>query len=170
MSKESPETEIDLPAMIKQLGERSDASYAIVAGSILEDWLEEAIRAKTIKLSSQLNERLFKGYGPMSTFSGKIDVAYAFGLFKEETYNDLRAIKNIRNRFAHTPQVIHFQSSELTPYLQALTGWEKDCTPYMLYSNRINACVDVLKEHVKTGVFIEMLRNYKPETSTEKSV
>lgn len=53
-------------------------------------------------LSNNMAERIFDGYGPLSTFSAKIDVAFALDLIDADVHRDLRTIKDIRNCFAHT--------------------------------------------------------------------
>jgi hypothetical protein len=62
------------------------SNFAIVAGSVLEDMLAEALRVKMRDgLSARLKERLFSGYGPLSSFSGKIDIAFAFSYAQKLT-------------------------------------------------------------------------------------
>jgi hypothetical protein len=51
-------------------------------------------------LDKKLAGRLFKGYGPLSSFSAKIDLAYALKVTTLEIHNELHKIRDIRNAFA----------------------------------------------------------------------
>jgi len=126
--------DIDLVAWIEGANREGETTIVIVAVSTFEDWVAAALRTKMRDLPSKLEERLFEGYGPLSTFSGKIDVAYAFNLFGEKTYGDLRAAKDIRNAFAHTSDPLHCKSKVLAPLFQKLSGWTKDADPKELLS------------------------------------
>ena len=147
------------------------SNFAIVAGSVLEDLLEAALQSKMRDgLSAGLKDRLFSGYGPLSTFSGKIEIAFAFSYFDVQIYNDLRAIKDIRNKFAHATDFLNFSSPELERDAQKLTGWTKDCDVDTLFKERFSACANAIKEHLKTSDLINALRNYKrPDASSDKS-
>ncbi len=144
-------------------------NFAIVAGSVLEDLIEAALKSKMRDdLSAGLKERLFSGYGPLSTFSGKIEIAFAFSYFDGQIYNDLRAIKDIRNKFAHATDFLNFSSPELERDAQKLTGWKKGCDVDALFKERFSACVNVIKEHLKKSDLINALRNYKrPDGSSD---
>ena len=118
-------------------------------------------------LSSRLKERLYHGYGPLNSFSAKIDIAYAFSLIDDEIYNDLRAIKDIRNVFAHSKAVLNFNSPELKPHIQKLTGWSAKENPITLFMDRCKACVEDSKNHLSTASLIRAIELYKkPQPSS----
>jgi len=119
------------------LSEYSETTVAVVFASRVEDALEYGIKAKMrADLSSSLSDRLFKHYGPLTTFSGKIDIAHAFSVIGAESYSDLRAIKDIRNRFAHSKNVMRFDSPEIAPLLQKLSGWTAKAKRMELFMER----------------------------------
>jgi hypothetical protein len=96
---------------------------------------------------------------PVPTISAKIDVAYAFKLFDEDLYNDFRAIKDIRNKFAHTRDLnLHFNSSELAPEVQKLTGWTNKSDPEQLFNQRVHACVKALQPHINRSAIVNALK------------
>jgi hypothetical protein len=74
---------------------------ALVASARLEAAVERGLLIKMRPLSKTRRANLFEGYGPLASFAGKIDIAYALGIFDDETYADLKVIKRIRNEFAH---------------------------------------------------------------------
>jgi hypothetical protein len=51
--------------------------------------------------TTKLVAKLFEGFGPLSTFSAKIEFAFALGLLPRHVHTDLRTIKKVRNLFAH---------------------------------------------------------------------
>jgi hypothetical protein len=153
----------DLAVIIEEMKLHTDTATAVVLVSRVEDWLGAAIKAKMREdLSAKLKERLFQGYGPLSTFSAKIDFAYALSMVETDIYNDLRAIKDIRNKFAHSKEVVHFQSEELAPAIQKLTGWTKESKPIDLFMERCKECVEACKPFIKLAVLAEAVKNYKP--------
>jgi hypothetical protein len=83
----------------------SDRAAGIVAGSIAETRLEQALQSRlraadTSKLQD-IVQQLFRPSGALGPFSTKIDLAYLMRLLSDEAYKDLTNIKNIRNDFAH---------------------------------------------------------------------
>src|SRR5579875_319519 len=73
-----PEPIIRFHRIRLELQTQSDRGAAILGGAYVESILEGAIKARLIDL--KINEgqtlfgRLFTGYGPLATFSAKIDV------------------------------------------------------------------------------------------------
>lgn len=84
---------------------QSDRGAAILGGAYVESILEGAIKSKLVDLkldgSQTLFDRIFKGYGPLATFSSKIDLGFGLQLIGERSYRDLAIIRRIRNAFAH---------------------------------------------------------------------
>jgi hypothetical protein len=93
------------PNPFEQIEFDSDRAAGIVAGSIAETRLEQALQSRlrpadTPKLR-EIVEQLFRPSGALGPFSTKIDLAYLMRLLSDEAYKDLTNIKNIRNDFAH---------------------------------------------------------------------
>ena len=93
-----------------RVGKLSQSGTVLVAASILDTELERALKATMRPLDKKMNGRLFKSYGPLSTFSGKIDLAYAMRITTLEIHNELHKIRDIRNAFAHTVSVQTMES------------------------------------------------------------
>lgn len=93
------------PNPFEQIEFDSDRAAGIVAGSIAETRLEQAIQSRlrssdTSKLE-EIVRQLFRPSGALGPFSTKIDLAYLMRLLSDDAYKDLTNIKNIRNDFAH---------------------------------------------------------------------
>jgi hypothetical protein len=130
---------------ILNLAEHAEASKAIIASGIVEDWLQTLLLGAGRTLSNTLLTKFFEGYVPLSNFSAKIDIAYFFELIDDITFKDLRAIKDMRNCFAHTKKVVTFTSDDVRQKGQALTGWSKDTNLRDLYFDRAQFCLDQMR-------------------------
>ena len=103
--------------------QESDRGCVIFGTASLEDELESLLRAYSRKDPPTVKEvvdPLFKGYGPLSTFSGKIQVAYALGLISPHVYKTLNLIRRLRNSFAHEKAAVSFQSPKYISLFRAV--------------------------------------------------
>ena len=96
----------------------SDRSADVLAGSFAEHYLATYIRHFMIADSEV--ERLFER-GPLSTFDARINIAYAFRLITKAHRQDLLLIKDIRNRFAHSLQLIDLQRPHIKAMIRKLS-------------------------------------------------
>lgn len=71
-------------AIADALRDEIDRAAAILAASFLESNLERAIRLGMVEGVNV--DELFKPYAPLSTFSGKIDIAHAFGIISSKSF------------------------------------------------------------------------------------
>jgi hypothetical protein len=133
--------------------DHAETSKAIITAGIVEDWLQTLLLAAGRPLSNTQANQLFEVYGPLGTFSARIDVAYFFKLVDEITYNDLRAIKNIRNTFAHAKTVLTFNSPDIVQKGQALTGAKKGINLRDLYFDRAQFCLDAIRSVLERNIF-----------------
>lgn len=146
--------------MLQEIAEHTDASYAMVTASRLEDWLTVAIKSKLrSNMSSNFESRIFRNYGPLSTFSSRIDIGYALGLYETDLHNDLRAIKDIRNEFAHARETIFFKSKKLEPCIQKLTGWKFGADPKEIFNHRVAECTRALQKIHEVALLIRALQS-----------
>ncbi len=165
MSDDSPISVEDFESYYSPL---ADTAIVIISTTILEDWITIAIKTKMRSISNTVHERIFSGYGPLSTFSAKIDIGYALNLYDEKILRDLRALKDIRNTFAHTTMPHFFKSPHVVSDFQKLTGWEKDIHPHQLFRNSVNACVDALKVSLQNKAMIDALMGFHGEGGTKE--
>ncbi|TDO69819.1 mannitol repressor [Halanaerobium saccharolyticum] len=90
----------------------TDRGSALMAASYLEDLLEKLLR-KFFVDDNLLSNNLLNGYGGLSSFKSKIDLAYLLGLISRRVKRDLNLIRKIRNEFAHSAENINFNSSSI---------------------------------------------------------
>jgi len=99
-------------AFIAEIAKLDDRGAAITAGAYLERKLEFAIKS-SLRRDADIENRLFKGYGPLATFAAKVDLAILMGLIPRFDHKQLLTIKDIRNEFAHNPLPTTFQSQRI---------------------------------------------------------
>jgi DNA-binding MltR family transcriptional regulator len=89
------------------------------------------------------------GYGPLSSFRAKIDIAYALGAISQKTRTELSHIKGVRNKFAHSYRPINFESGSIVKKCQPLstmTLHPGDCKK--AYMAAITQLIETLKAEV----------------------
>ncbi len=94
--------------MAQLYNQESDRGAAVLAASHLEQYLGERLRALLVDDASV--DELFKGYGPLSTFAARTDMAFALGLMTRDMKSDVSLIRKIRNHFAHHPEFASFNN------------------------------------------------------------
>jgi hypothetical protein len=99
------------PNPFEQIEFDSDRAAGVVAGSIAETRLEQALRSRlrsdTPSIAT-IAANLFRPSGGIGAFSVKIDLAYLLGILSDQAYKDLTNLKNIRNDFAHQLELDSF--------------------------------------------------------------
>jgi DNA-binding MltR family transcriptional regulator len=84
-------------------------------------------------LSAEMKKRLFDGYGPLSSFSAKIDLSYALQIVPKDKYVDLVTIRKIRNQFAHSMSLVNFESPEIRATFKKFSNFDATATDYQRY-------------------------------------
>ncbi|HEX4114027.1 MAG TPA: hypothetical protein VH020_15955 [Stellaceae bacterium] len=91
-----------LPAMEQEFYLGPDRPAVILQASSLETLVRSLILTKMRQpISSETIERMFGGNGPLSSFSHKIMIGHALGLYGPVYRHDLDIIRELRNGFAH---------------------------------------------------------------------
>jgi hypothetical protein len=101
---QSEEAQKRLMVLVEEMSGESDRTVAIVGAAWVEEALGNAIES-FLQSHSEAWKRLFKGAGPMNSFSAKIDLARLLGMVTNSIRTDLHDIRDIRNEFAH--QIAH---------------------------------------------------------------
>lgn len=114
----------EFQAMLVEIVGQTDRAAAIVAFAYLDEMLTEAVQSHLHDFKHKgenIRQTLFKGAGPLATFSARRRLAYLLGLFGPKTYADLGRLAQIRNEFAHTRSVRTFKSQRIKNLCGALT-------------------------------------------------
>lgn len=118
------------------LDAESDRGCALMSASYLDDQLTPLVKSKLIN-DEKISKSLFKGNGLLNTFSTKIDMAYMLGLIPLSIKNNLDTIRKIRNKFAHSPNLLDFSDEEITGLCKNLTihGRQSTSAPLKIFKS-----------------------------------
>jgi DNA-binding MltR family transcriptional regulator len=163
-----PKPPISLGGSFRRLAEAtrkadalSQSATVLVACAVLDAELERALEVIMRPLNSKMRSRLFEGYGPLSSLSSKIDLAYVLNITTDSVHTNLVIIRRIRNKFAHTTEVLTFESDGIKELYQTL---RKPIEPIGKYDIDVFVeCVDdvvsFLEEYLKSkGVSDDLSR------------
>src|SRR5712672_3321818 len=85
---------------------QTDRGVGIIGAAYVDLVLLEAITSRLARRDAGLIKLLFEG--PLQSFSSRIHLGYALGIYGGGVYADLKKIKDIRNAFAHSAEDIDF--------------------------------------------------------------
>ena len=111
---------------ISQMQKESDRGSIIVAVSLLDDILNQLLKAKLAPSLDSRDELFDTATAPFSTFSAKIDLAYRLGLLRAEARASFHQLRKIRNNFAHALDPKGFDSDSTKSRVSELLKLNKD--------------------------------------------
>jgi DNA-binding MltR family transcriptional regulator len=170
----SPMPMQDIVKFVHKLERLSHPGIAMNLSAQLESMVREIIQGNMPNLSERSKAKLFENYGPLSSFSAKIDIAYALGHISAPEHRLLHAIRQIRNKFGHTiDSALDFEHSDLDDLLAKLPAPRKpDARRVVDFASAFIDCKVMLNKHLETNALIKALKERvdkrKPETSSEK--
>uniref|UniRef100_I2PWW4 Transcriptional regulator n=1 Tax=Desulfovibrio sp. U5L TaxID=596152 RepID=I2PWW4_9BACT len=100
----------------------SDRGIFIVSAAYIEDILDNILKRQIQKIgpSKDFVKNLFDLSGPLSSFSSKSAICYAFGLISKESYSDICIIRKLRNSVAHCYKEVDVCSCEIESRILSL--------------------------------------------------
>jgi DNA-binding MltR family transcriptional regulator len=121
MSKKARHSQEDISTFLKELNTQTDRGAAVIAAAVLDDLLQIFISERFIEIGSDRHDALFKKTGaPLSTFSSRIEIAYAIGLISNEMRLAFHLIRDVRNAFAHRIEQITFDYLTVADMIKTL--------------------------------------------------
>jgi len=121
-------TQEQMQAIADEIEKQTDRGAAIVAAALLDNILENLIVARLIIQSPKRRKALFGQFAPLRSFSAKIELGFALGLFNNQRRESLELIREVRNKFAHRLEAAGFDHSEIAAVVEAkvppdVRGW-----------------------------------------------
>lgn len=101
------------------LSTESDRGCALWAAALLDDKLEELLRAIFLDEKSEV-VNLLKGMGPLSSFSSRSKLVYVLGILHKSEFEECKLIKKIRNAFAHESSDIGFEKPPISNWIDSI--------------------------------------------------
>jgi len=90
---------------------------AILGYVLVEHEIDILVRKKLKKKDDDTWEKLQGESGPLRSFSAKISMGYALGIYSEKIQHDLNIVRVIRNAFAHSKKLLDFDDPLVIPEL-----------------------------------------------------
>ncbi len=147
----------DLGPEIAKLKLQSQAGTVLVSAAALDGSLRNVLLV-IMNLSNNKAMQMFgSALGPLYHFSPKIEIAYAFKVIDRDLYNDLRIIKDIRNKFAHPEGPTAFQTPKITDLVRKFKSWTPGSDGYELFIQRVEHCSSELNGLADRGLFVQAL-------------
>ena len=103
------------PDVNAELVNSSDRAAVLVGATILDMQLERLLRGFFVDDEQEVNKLIASANqsAPLSSFSARIRTAYCLGLIHKSERDDLSAIREIRNVFAHNILNCTFDNSDV---------------------------------------------------------
>lgn len=98
---------------MEELKQQTDRGAGIIAAAILEEMLEVVLLARLGHLNRKHYEAIFAPEGALGSFSKKIEIGFALGIYSEEGCRNLHTIREIRNKFAHRIEALVFDHPDI---------------------------------------------------------
>jgi DNA-binding MltR family transcriptional regulator len=94
------------------LSHESDRGCALFAAAYLDKALHGLLKSCLVE-HKKLDEEMFEGQSPLSSFSSRIKLAYYLGKIAKSERRDLDTIRSIRNEFAHHAELLSFEDQSI---------------------------------------------------------
>lgn len=133
-----------LAEIILQLAKNTQAGIVLMAVALLDNSLQLLLLTAMRPLSNKVADAILGDRGPLYETAPKANVAFGFQLIDEETFRALKALTNIRNKFAHMRAQLTFESTVILDACHALPGWNKDCDPFKLFTDTAEECAKAI--------------------------
>jgi DNA-binding MltR family transcriptional regulator len=179
LSRTFPNTPSELAKIFQEM--KSDSARGAVAAmsSLLEEALAEAIKRKLVPLGKEDLKALFEGDGPLSTFSARIRMGYALGIYGGKARRDLNLIREIRNAFVHSIRHLDFTTAEVAQLCatfhcrMAIADFDKDKPRDQFFQAATRVSLYVGREDLDPGwkqmvlSYPEYADDFPPQPSTD---
>ena len=149
---------------IRKVFKQTHAGVALSGAALVDQALEVTLVGRMPQLNRAMHDKLFQGYGPLSSFSAKIDVAFALALLDKRTHAKLSIVRKIRNEFAHSSEPLSFESPVIMSLLSLARNpgedpGEDSSDGRTFYLSLLAGSVERLKDApAQTKAFLESLQ------------
>ncbi len=152
--------ETEGPELIENYNNESDRGAIILAATNIEDVLEMKITEKlpTLAGDEAARKKIFEHDGLISSFSKRIEIAYAMGIIDKAYRKKIDLIREMRNACAHARFPLSMEKQVLQDASKALLAatWDdlKDHKPLTLRNAFLVECT-FIGHYILTGEKIE---------------
>ena len=101
------------------LATESDRGMVLAGAAYIDNALAQLLQSYFV--DEPVVQKLFSGNAPLSTFSSRIEIAFALGLIDSGIQRDINLIRKIRNECAHTDQYIKLTDERIKNRIRELS-------------------------------------------------
>jgi|HubBroStandDraft_5_1064220.scaffolds.fasta_scaffold53754_1 DNA-binding MltR family transcriptional regulator len=134
---------------------------AILGYVLVEHELDLLLRPRFKRRDDETWQALQDERGPLRSFYAKIAVGHAFGIYDDKLRNDLDVIRTVRNAFAHSKKLLHFDDPLIVPELlsaRLLAAKFKKSLQSHLTKPLASACFVIICLRVQTALLRKQFR------------
>jgi mannitol operon repressor len=102
----------DLQGFVTELEHETDRAAAILAGSMLDELLRQALEMFFVDEPKEV-DLLLNSEQPLGSFGARIRTAYCLGMLTSDEFTALGLVKAIRNYFAHELHGLSFDDPDM---------------------------------------------------------
>jgi hypothetical protein len=124
MMKQSDKQVDVIVNQLSKLVLRTHAGTVITASAQIENVLEKLLLTQMRTLTKKEHARLFQGYGPLSSFAAKTDIAYSLKMIPKSMCDALNILRRLRNEIAHSSEMLDLSHRKLKPIFDQLSNQE----------------------------------------------
>jgi len=149
---EYPEFNETFNDLLDKILNESGRGAILIGTSYVEQHLEKFITKILPENGKRYTSRLLNYPGPLSSFSSKLELSYAFRLISKRTYDSLNALRKIRNYAAHSSNEFDLGKIEINKIFNLGEGFftvVQESSAKMLISFKI----DLFKYHLQENDF-----------------
>lgn len=106
------------------ISQESDRAAIIVNAAMVERFVLECLKKKMPSANEEEKQRIFNFEGPCGSFSNRIRLAHALGIFDRQTKREIELIKELRNAAAHCVAPFTYETTEVKGAIKALLPGE----------------------------------------------
>lgn len=121
-----PETASSFLKFNEQLKAESNRGAVIVGAALIDESLEQLLKARLAPHKGKEDELFDIPYAPLSTLSAKIDFAYRVGIIRASVKSTCHLLRKVRNDFAHSSGNLDFNSPKVQGRIRELFKLNKD--------------------------------------------
>jgi DNA-binding MltR family transcriptional regulator len=112
---------LDFAAILRD----TNAETMLRLGTLLDEFLELALKGHRVRSGKPVNEKVFQRGGKLEKLGLKITKAKNLGLLDETAFKDAGLLREIRNEFGHLKTKVHFESPEISKWVEQLSTDEE---------------------------------------------
>jgi len=152
--------------MIYKLANESERGAVLIGTAKIEEFLETFLSKILPQESNNSRKRLLEYPGPLSSFSSKIELLYAFRYINLQFYSSLNILRRLRNDAAHSYS--DFDLEKEIPKIADILNFVDEDLSYVIEELSVNNLLKIKKLKARK-IYIE--KNFPiDETYIEKSV